>query len=286
MTGTVLDETGEPLIGVSVQVKGTTTGTITDFDGKFSLSVSANATLIISYIGYQTQNVEVGNQRNLTVQLHPDNQLLDEVVVVGYGTVKKRDLTGAVTSMKNADVVIAPTNNVMEALQGKVAGLDITKTSGQVGEDVEILLRGSRSIYGSNEPLFIIDGIPGSYSQINPSDIESVDVLKDASSTAIYGSAGANGVVIITTKRGKEGKSTVNFDAYYGFSGDANYTHGMVGDEWVNYQREAYKYSHGEYPAEMASLFGNPDYLAAYNQGKWIDWVDQVAGNTATTQKS
>ncbi len=285
MTGTVLDETGEPLIGVSVQVKGTTTGTITDFDGKFSLSVSANATLIISYIGYQTQNVEVGNQRNLTVQLHPDNQLLDEVVVVGYGTVKKRDLTGAVTSMKNADVVIAPTNNVMEALQGKIAGMDITKTSGQVGEDVEILLRGSRSIYGSNEPLFIIDGIPGSYSQINPSDIESVDVLKDASSTAIYGSAGANGVVIITTKRGKEGKATVNFDAYYGFSGDANYTHGMVGDEWVNYQREAYKYSHGEYPAEMASLFGNPDYLAAYNQGKWIDWVDQVAGNTATTQK-
>lgn len=285
VTGTVLDETGEPLIGVSVQVKGTSTGTITDFDGKFSLNVPANATLTVSYIGYQTQDIKVGSQRDLTVRLRPDNKLLDEVVVIGYGTVKKRDLTGAVASMKNADVVIAPTNNVMEALQGKVAGLDITKTSGQVGEDVEILLRGSRSIYGSNAPLFIIDGIPGSYSQINPSDIESVDVLKDASSTAIYGSAGANGVVIITTKRGKEGKATVNFDAYYGFSGDANYTHGMIGDEWVTYQREAYKYSHGDYPTDMASLFGNPDYLDAYNQGKWIDWVDKVSGNTATTQK-
>lgn len=116
----------------------------------------------------------------------------------------------------------------MEALQGKIPGMDITKTSGQVGGEVSILLRGSRSIYGNNEPLFIIDGIPGSYSQINPSDIESVDVLKDASSTAIYGSAGANGVVIITTKRGKEGKATINFDAYYGFSGSPNYKHGMT----------------------------------------------------------
>ena len=174
--------------------------------------------------------------------MEQDNQLLDEVVVVGYGTVKKRDLTGAVSSVKNEDIVIAPTNNVMEALQGKIAGMDITKTSGEIGEDVTILLRGSRSIYGDNSPLFIIDGVPGSYSQVNPSDIESVDVLKDASSTAIYGSAGANGVVIITTKRGKEGKAVVNFYAYYGFSGTPNYSHGMVGEEWVNYQREAYKY--------------------------------------------
>lgn len=149
-------------------------------------------------------------------------------MIIGYGTVKKRDLTNALVSMKNEDVTIAPTTDVMEALQGKISGMDIVKSSGQVGENVSVLLRGSRSIYGNNEPLFIIDGIPGSFSQVNPSDIESVDVLKDASSTAIYGSADANGVVIITTKRGTEGKAIVNFDAYYGFSGLPNYKHGMV----------------------------------------------------------
>lgn len=234
--GQILDETGESMIGVSVLVKGTTIGTVTDFDGNYTLEVPSGKNILeISYIGYKTKEITIGNNSLINIKMEPDTQALDEVVVIGYGTVKKRDLTGAVASMKNEDVTVAPTSNVMEALQGKIAGMDIVKSSGQVGEDVSILLRGSRSIYGSNEPLFIIDGIPGSYSQVNPSDIESVDVLKDASSTAIYGSAGANGVVIITTKRGKEGKATVNFDAYYGFSGSPNYKHGMVGDEWVNY---------------------------------------------------
>ena len=233
--GQILDETGESMIGVSVLVKGTTIGTVTDFDGNYTLEVPSGKNILeISYIGYKTKEITIGNNSLINIKMEPDTQALDEVVVIGYGTVKKRDLTGAVASMKNEDVTVAPTSNVMEALQGKIAGMDIVKSSGQVGEDVSILLRGSRSIYGSNEPLFIIDGIPGSYSQVNPSDIESVDVLKDASSTAIYGSAGANGVVIITTKRGKEGKATVNFDAYYGFSGSPNYKHGMVGDEWVN----------------------------------------------------
>ena len=284
--GQILDETGESMIGVSVLVKGTTIGTVTDFDGNYSLEVpSGKNILVISYIGYKTQDITVGKSNQLNIKMEADTQALDEVVVVGYGVMKKRDLTGAVASMKNEDVTVAPTSNVMEALQGKIAGMDIVKSSGQVGEDVSILLRGSRSIYGSNEPLFIIDGIPGSYSQVNPSDIESVDVLKDASSTAIYGSAGANGVVIITTKRGKEGKATVNFDAYYGFSGSPNYKHGMVGDEWVNYQREAYKYKNGDYPSDMSALFGNQDYTDAYNAGKWIDWIDEASGNTATTQK-
>lgn len=285
--GQILDETGESMIGVSVLVKGTTIGTVTDFDGNYTLEVppSGKNILEISYIGYKTKEITIGNNSLINIKMEPDTQALDEVVVIGYGTVKKRDLTGAVASMKNEDVTVAPTSNVMEALQGKIAGMDIVKSSGQVGEDVSILLRGSRSIYGSNEPLFIIDGIPGSYSQVNPSDIESVDVLKDASSTAIYGSAGANGVVIITTKRGKEGKATVNFDAYYGFSGSPNYKHGMVGDEWVNYQREAYKYKNGDYPSDMSALFGNQDYTDAYNAGKWIDWIDEASGNTATTQK-
>ena len=286
VTGTVVDEIGEPLIGVSVLVKGTTIGTITNLDGQFTIDLpSGKNELEISYIGYKNQLIVVGSNTQLSIKLVPDTKTLDEVVVIGYGTVKKRDLTGAVTSMKNQDIVAAPTSNVMEALQGKVAGMDIMKTSGQVGEDVSILLRGSRSIYGSNEPLFIIDGVPGSYNQVNPSDIESVDVLKDASSTAIYGSAGANGVVIITTKRGKEGKASVNFDAYYGFSGSPEYFHGMKGEEWTAYQREAYKYKNGQYPADMSTILTDADKLAAYNAGKWIDWVDEAAGNTATTQK-
>ena len=286
VSGQVLDEKGEPMIGVSVLVKGTKVGAITDFEGNFKLTAPSGATVLqLTYMGYKAQDVSITPGR-MTVRMEPDNQLLDEVVVVGYGTVKKRDLTGAVASMKNEDIVVSPTNNVMEALQGKVAGMDIAKTSGQLGQKPTILLRGSRSIYGSNEPLFIIDGLPGSYDQVNPSDIESVDVLKDASSTAIYGSAGANGVVIITTKRGRAGKATVNFDAYYGFSGSPEFKHGMVGDEWLAYQREAYKYKNGDYPANIAALMGGDEnYIDAYNAGKWIDWVDEVSGGTATTQK-
>ncbi|TGX83130.1 TonB-dependent receptor [Palleniella muris] len=281
--GTVVDEAGEPMIGVTIKVKNSQAAAITDLDGNFSVNASEGATIEVSYVGYTTQTVKAHN--GMKVQLVPDSQVMDEVVVIGYGTVKKRDVTGAVASIKKEDIVIAPTSNAMEALQGKVAGMDIVKGSGQIGDEPEILLRGTRSIYGSNEPLFIIDGIQGSYSEVNPSDIETIDILKDASSTAIYGSAGANGVVIITTKRGQAGKVRVNFDAYYGWSGSPNYENSMTGDEWVNYHQEAYKYEHGNYAADMATLFGNQDYLDAYNAGKWIDWVDLVSGNKATTQK-
>lgn len=284
--GHVVDEFGEPMIGVTVSIEGTQGGGITDIDGNFSISVPAGRnTLNISYTGYKPQQVRITGE-SLTISMEPDAIGLDDVVVIGYGTVKKRDLTGSVTSMKNEDVVIAPTGNVMEALQGKVAGLDITKTSGELGGDVDILLRGSRSIYGDNSPLFIIDGLPGSYTDLSPNDIESIDVLKDASSTAIYGSAGSNGVIIITTKRGQKGKTTVNFDAYFGWSGSPEYKSGMTGDEWVDYYSEAYAYKNGSYPSTTTALFeGNQDYIDAYNAGKWIDWVDQVSGNTATTQK-
>lgn len=267
--GTVVDEFGEPMIGVTIKVKGSQAAAITDVDGHFSLNVPSGGSLELSYVGYTTQVVKAHN--GMKVKMSPDSQVMDEVVVVGYGTVKKKDLTGAVTSMKAEDITITPTSNAMEALQGKIAGMDIAVTSGEIGADPTILLRGSRSIYGSNEPLFIIDGVPGSYSQVNPSDIETIDVLKDASSTAIYGSAGANGVVMITTKRGKEGKATVNFDAYYGFSGSPNYRHGMTGDEWVNYQKEAYRYKYGTEPESMSVIFNNNTYLDAYEQGKWIE---------------
>lgn len=284
--GTVIDHTGETVIGASVVYKGTTIGAVTDFDGNFSIQVpSMTGTIVVSYVGYKTQEIAIQNRSNINITLSEDTELLDEVVVIGYGTVKKRDLTGAVSSMSSQDILAAPTTNVMEALSGKVAGMDIVKPSGKIGDDVEILLRGSRSIYGDNTPLFVIDGIPGSYNQINPSDIESIDVLKDASSTAIYGSAGANGVVIITTKRGKEGKSTINLDTYYGVSGKPDFFHGMIGDEWTTYQKEAYKYKNGQYPADMSTILPDASKYDSYKQNKWIDWVDEAAGNTATTER-
>lgn len=283
--GTVVDESGQPMIGVTViPQSGTKNGTVTDLDGNFTVNAPVGSTLKLSYTGYKDKAVKVTNGK-LSVKMEPDVVGLDDVVVVGYGTQKKRDLTGAVTSIKSDDIKLAPTSNAMEALQGKIAGMDIAVTSGQVGSTPNILLRGSRSIYGDNSPLFIIDGVPGSYDQVNPSDIETIDVLKDASSTAIYGSAGANGVVMITTKRGRQGKPTVNFDAYYGFSGNPNYKHGMKGEEWTNYQKEAYNYKNGNYPEDMSVVFNNDTYLDAYNQNKWIDWVDEAAGRTATTQK-
>lgn len=283
--GKIIDESGEPMIGVTVKVIGSKAAVVTDLDGNFSIAARTGDQLEISYVGYKTVTVKAGSTP-LKVTMEPETTSLEDVVVIGYGTVKKRDLTGAVTTMKNEDVVIAPTTNVMEALQGKIAGMDITKTSGEIGEDVNILLRGSRSIYGDNSPLFIIDGLPGNYSDINPNDIESIDVLKDASSTAIYGSAGANGVVIITTKRGQSGKVNVNFDAYYGFSGTPEYKHGMTGQEWIDYMSEAYAYKNGSYPQNITSLMGgNQDYIDALNNGEWIDWVDEAMGGNASTQK-
>ncbi len=283
--GHVVDENGEPLIGVTVRVLGSNGGVVTDFNGDFIVDAPAGKQIQFSYAGYKTVTAQVGKGA-INVSMEPDVLGLDDVVVIGYGTQKRRDLTGAVISMKNEDVTIAPTGNVMEALQGKIAGFDITKESGEIGASMNLLLRGSRSIYGDNQPLFIIDGLPGSYESLNPNDIESVDVLKDASATAIYGSAGANGVVIITTKRGAMGKVKVNFDAYYGWSGSPEYKNGMVGDEWTNYYREAYKYKNGAYPDNINALMGgNQAYVDAYNAGQWIDWVDEVSGRKATTQK-
>ena len=201
ISGTVIDETGEPMLGVSVIEVGTKTGIATDLDGNFTLSVPKGAQLQFSYIGYKTQTVTVTGQSPIEVKMEPDNNVLDDVVVVGYGTVKKRDLTGAVSSVKSDVITLTPTANPMAALQGRVAGLDISQTSGQPGAGLNIQLRGNRSITASGKPLFLIDGMPGDYSTINPNDIESIEVLKDASSTAVYGSEGSNGVIIITTKK-------------------------------------------------------------------------------------
>jgi TonB-dependent starch-binding outer membrane protein SusC len=204
ISGTVTDENGIPLPGVNVQVEGSTVGTISDAAGKYSLEVpNNNAVLIFSFIGYLTQTVTVMEKTTIDIVLLPKVARLDEVLVIGYGTVKRRDLTGSVASIKTADITRLATNNPLQSMQGKIAGIDVIQSSGATGSDMYINLRGNRSINASNAPLFLVDGIEyGSTLDINASDIASIDVLKDASSTAIYGTRGANGVIIITTKTG------------------------------------------------------------------------------------
>lgn len=215
--GTVTDKTGETVIGASVVEKGNTSnGTITDIDGNFTLSVPSNATLVFSYVGMTTQEVSVKGQKTINVVLADDAQALEEVVVIGYGSVKRKDLTGSVATV-NSDVLAAvPVASATEALTGKMAGVQITTTEGSPDAEMKIRVRGGGSISQSNDPLFIVDGFPvESISDIPASDIEDMTVLKDASSTAIYGSRGANGVILVTTKSGKEGKINVSYNAYY-----------------------------------------------------------------------
>ena len=218
--GHVVDATGEPVIGASVIEGKSTNGTITDIDGNFSLNVSANSTLTISFVGYKTQTVSVNGKTALKVTLQEDTEVLDEVVVVGYGTMKKSDLTGAVSSVGVKDIKDSPVANIGQAMQGKVSGVQIID-AGKPGDNVTIKIRGLGTINNSN-PLIVIDGIPTDLglSSLNMADVERVDVLKDASATAVYGVRGANGVVIVTTKRGKAGKLTVNFktNATYSYS--------------------------------------------------------------------
>lgn len=289
ITGHVVDETGEPMIGVTVKLKGTQSATVTDLDGNFVLNAATKGGQIeLSYVGYKVKTVPVGNG-NVSVKMEPDSQLMDEVVVIGYGTMKKRDVTGSISQVKSADITIAATSNPMEALQGKVAGLDITRESGQVGSGVTMQLRGNRSITSdasSTGPLFIIDGMPGDYSTLNPNDIESIEVLKDASSTAIYGAEGANGIVIITTKNGKEGKPMVNFNAYLGINGWAKTPKMRSGESYIQVLRDASVGANdGRWSstADDANLFSNSNKLAAYQNGEFIDWADALL-HTAVTQ--
>ncbi len=237
MKGRVVDANGEPLIGVTVRAEKGNGATITDIDGNFTFDARNGNTVTVSYAGFKTQSVSLKD--GIVIKMESDLVGLDDVVVIGYGTIKKRDLTGAVSSVKSDDIARVPVSNPIEAIQGQVAGLDITRTSGDTDAGLNISLRGTRSINGDNTPLFIIDGVQGSYSELNPSDIESIEVLKDASSTAVYGSAGANGVIIITTKSAKEGKRQVNFDAYYGWNTIPSYPAVRTGEDYVNFRRLA-----------------------------------------------
>ena len=218
VTGVVMaaDEP-DPVIGANVTIKGTTNGTITDFDGNFSVSAQVGDILEVSFIGYKAQDVKVKSSAPMRITLQPDNQMLEEVVAIGYGTMKKSDLTGAVTSVSADQLIKAPVAGLDQALQGRAAGVTVTTGSGQPGEAATIRIRGIGSAIGGNDPLYVVDGvITSDIAFLSPNDIQSMEILKDASATAIYGSRGANGVILITTKTGGEGKVNISFDAYWG----------------------------------------------------------------------
>ena len=216
--GTVNDETGEPIIGATVKVQGTNDATVTDFDGNFSVKASSNATLSISYVGYVTQEVKVGGKSNITVTLIEDNTTLNDVVVIGYGTMKKKLVTGATVQVKGDEIAKLNTTNALEAMQSSTPGVQITQSSSQPGKGYKVYIRGIGTT-GNSAPLYVIDGVAGgNLDGINPNDIETIDVLKDAASAAIYGARAANGVILVTTKQGKAGKVEINYNGAMGWS--------------------------------------------------------------------
>jgi TonB-linked SusC/RagA family outer membrane protein len=301
ITGVVKDATNESIIGASVVIKGTTTGTVTNATGAYSIQVPATAkTLIFSYIGMEKLEVTInGSVINATLKEASTN--LDELVVIGYGTVKKRDLTGSISSVKSADIMKSSSSNAMQAMQGKVPGLDITQTDGEAGAGLNINLRGNRSISASNSPLILVDGVEyGSTIDINQSDIESMEVLKDASSTAIYGTRGANGVILISTKRGKAGATKVTVNTYTSVNSPTNIPQIMYGDKevqrWVdkaNYKADmtAYTANPTTYvwgtsnltPADVLTYKG-ADFteIDIYNDKSYTNWLDMILQNGYT----
>lgn len=279
VTGKVIDKTtGEPLPGVNILIKGTTKGTVTNLDGKFSLDLpNLEVTLVFSFMGYQTQEVAVSGKTQVDVALEISTSKLEEVVVVGYGTQKRTDITGSISSVPTARLEKIPVTNIMHALEGSVAGLNITQTSSVPGSAANALIRGSNSINASTTPFIVVDGIPfsltgGSLNDINPNDIADIQVLKDASAVAIYGTRGSNGVILITTKRGNTGKPEIRYNGYVGFDHMSNILKPRSGQEYVE------KYA--EYMKQMKQTQTNPVPNAAelpnYNAGKTTDWLKEV----------
>jgi TonB-linked SusC/RagA family outer membrane protein len=282
-TGNVKDATGDPIIGASIVEKGNTSnGTITNLNGDFSLKVPANATLIVSYIGMKTQEIAIKGKNKIDVTLSDDTKALDEVVVIGYGTAKRKDITGSVATVSSEVLSAVPVASATEALQGKMAGVQITTTEGSPDAEMKIRVRGGGSITGDNTPLFIVDGFPvESISDIPASDIEDMTVLKDASSTAIYGSRGANGVILVTTKSGKEGKLSVSYNTYYSWKKMAKTLETLSATDYVKWQRE-YALLRGN-ESKFTSLFGNWQDADLYENAPTNDWQDQVFGRTGNT---
>lgn len=265
--GIVKDQTGETVIGASVMEKGTTNGSITGIDGDFSLNMSPNGTLVVSFVGYKTQEVQVKGQKQLQVVLSEDAEMLDEVVVIGYGTMKKSDLTGAVSSIGNKDIKDSPVSNLGQAIQGKISGVQIVD-AGKPGDNVSIKIRGLGSI-NNCDPLVVIDGVPTDLglSSLNMADVERLDVLKDASATAIYGSRGANGVVMITTKRGTEGKGKLAVSANYSFQNATNVPSLLNAAQYAELSNDMMVNS-GRNP--------NPEWANPSELGAGTDWMDEL----------
>jgi TonB-linked SusC/RagA family outer membrane protein len=285
ITGIITDENSDPLPGVNIVIKGTTTGTVTDVDGKFSIVVpDKNSTIQVSYVGYLPEEFVVGNRTEFNITLLPDITSLDEVVVIGYGTVKRRDLTGAVASVSAKQIKDVPVSSAAQAITGRLAGVQITTSEGSPDAEVRIRVRGGGSITQDNSPLYIVDGFPvDGISDIAPSDIESIDVLKDASSTAIYGARGANGVIIVTTKSGKEGRTEINYNFYQGIKKLSNKLDVLDPYEFVLYQ---YERSRGNFQEEnrFETRFGPFDKIdSLYSNSTGTDWQDEVFGRQANT---
>ena len=277
--GTVIDQTGESVPGASIQVKGGTQGTTSDLDGKFSLNVpNKKSVLVISFIGYTTQELPVDVSKPMSVVLKEDTKTLDEVVVVGYQEVKKKDLTGAVAKVNMEDLLKTPSSSFDQTLGGRIAGVNVSSGEGMPGGTMNIVIRGNNSLTQDNSPLYVIDGFPvedpAIAATINPSDVESVDVLKDASATAIYGARGANGVVIMTTKKGKIGKPQLKYDGSFGVQKVTNTIPMMDAYEFVKLQNEMF-------PADTKK-----NYLKEYEGKQWTledyrnvaqyDWQDEI----------
>jgi len=271
LTGTVTDTKGETLIGASVLEKGTTNGCITDVDGNFTLTVSQNATMVISYVGYVTQEIPLKGQRALKVTLLDDSEMLDEVVVVGYGTMKKSDMTGAISSVDTDELTKRATTNPAEALQGKIAGVNIMKAGGNAGASVSVKIRGVKS-FGSNEPLYIIDGFPGDIDNVNPQDIQSMEVLKDGAAAAIYGSVAANGVIIITTKNGKKGETHIDFNTYLSVTQVANQLKMTNAEQYKNTIKTMFENYNAQSPNDIKDI---PTYCTS-DTGVDTDWQDAM----------
>ena len=282
ITGTILDQAGIPVIGANVLEKGTSNGTITNLDGKFTLNVKPGATLHISYIGYKVEEITVGSAQNYQITLKEDTERLDEVVVVGYGIQKKKLVTGATVEVKGEDIAKLNTTQALGALQSQTPGVNIQANSGQPGDGFKISIRGAGT-NGNTAPLYIIDGVAGDINNLNPADIERIDVLKDAASCAIYGSAAANGVILVTTKQGKEGKLQISYDANIGISNVYRLPQMLTAKQYMEVQ-DVMQFNTGA-PLWNWSDYLDEDLLAAYQSGAnpGTNWVEAIRNKDAIT---
>ena len=290
ISGRVTDDTGLEVIGANIRIKGNANvGTITDIDGKYTIIARKNDVLVFSYIGMASQEISIKGRTVIDVHLRQDNKLLDEVVVIGYGTSKRSDLTGSVVSIKSDDIMQTPTSDVTQALAGRVAGVQVLQSEGGPGSSVSIRVRGGISITQSNEPLYIIDGFPSEdgMSNLDPGEIESIDILKDASATAIYGARGANGVVVITTKSGGKGgsKLDVSFDTYIGFAKIAKKLPVLSSQEFaiLDYERNLF-FNGADGVNRFQNLYGSFREIDENYSDRGIDWQEEVLGRTTTSQ--